>query len=61
MVGSILTGQSISDKTEGIGLNGIVYHPNGYFLVDNSYTGRIYKVDAKNSENVTQVMIDQYF
>ena len=42
-------------------MNGIVYHPNGYFLVDNSNTGRIYKVDAKNPGNVTQVMIDQYF
>lgn len=28
-------------KTEGIGLNGIVYHPAGFVLVSNSNTGHI--------------------
>ncbi|RFS17667.1 gluconolaconase [Emticicia sp. C21] len=48
-------------ETEGIGLNGIVYHPDGFLLVDNSGTGRIYKVDIQNPKNVSQVGIDQYF
>ena len=48
-------------ETEGNGLNGIVYHPGGFLLVDNSNTGRIYKVDIKQPSIVTQVKIDQYF
>ncbi len=48
-------------ETAGIGLNGIVYHPGGFLLVDNSNTGQIYKVDMANPENVTKVATDQYF
>jgi sugar lactone lactonase YvrE len=48
-------------ETEGIGVNGIVYHPNGYLLVDNTNTGRIYKVDINNPQNVQRVDIEQYF
>ena len=48
-------------ETEGIGINGIVYHPGGFLLVDNSNTGRIYKVDINNPQNVQKVGIDQYF
>ncbi|MGZ8551294.1 MAG: hypothetical protein ACXWV2_11555 [Chitinophagaceae bacterium] len=48
-------------ETEGIGINGIVYHPGGFLLVDNSNTGRIYKVDINNPALVEKVMIDQYF
>jgi sugar lactone lactonase YvrE len=48
-------------ETEGVGLNGIVYHPDGYLLVDNSNTGQIYKVDLNNPQNVQKVAINQYF
>ena len=48
-------------KTEGIGLNGIVFHPDGYLLVDNGATGGLYKVDIKNPSNVTKVLVDQFF
>lgn len=48
-------------ETEGIGLNGIVYHPDGYLLVDNSGTGKIYKVDVNNPGNVQEVKTEQYF
>ncbi len=48
-------------ETEGVGLNGIVVHPDGFLLVDNTATGRIYKVDMANPKNVQQVRIDQYF
>lgn len=48
-------------KTEGYGLNGIVYHPSGFLLVDNSNTGRVYKVDINNPANPKIVVIDQYF
>jgi sugar lactone lactonase YvrE len=48
-------------ETEGFGLNGIVVHPDGFLLVDNSNTGRIYKVDLKDPSKVSKVRIDQYF
>jgi len=34
-------------ETKGIGLNGIVYHPGGFLLVDNSNTGQIFKVEIQ--------------
>ncbi len=48
-------------KTEGVGINGIVYHPAGFLLVDNSNTGRIYKVSTVNPQDVSVVQIEQYF
>jgi len=48
-------------ETEGIGVNGIVYHPAGFLLVDNSNTGQVYKVDIKNPSDVQKVETDQYF
>ncbi|HYF68784.1 MAG TPA: gluconolaconase [Ohtaekwangia sp.] len=48
-------------KTEGIGINGIVFHPDGFLLVDNSNTGRIYKVSTANPQDVAIVEIEQYF
>lgn len=47
--------------TKGVGLNGIVYHPGGFLLVNNNHTGRIYKVDINNPQQVQKVGIDQYF
>jgi DNA-binding beta-propeller fold protein YncE len=48
-------------ETEGFGINGIVYHPGGFLLVDNSNTGRVYKVDINNPRLVQKVDIEQYF
>ncbi|MGV3704777.1 MAG: hypothetical protein ACO1NU_05305 [Arcticibacter sp.] len=47
-------------ETEDIGVNGIVYHPAGFLLVDNSNTGQVYKVDIKNPSDVQKVETDQY-
>jgi sugar lactone lactonase YvrE len=47
--------------TEGIGINGIVYHKGGFLLVDNSATGLIYKVSISNPQDVQKIMADQYF
>ena len=47
--------------TKGVGLNGIVYHPDGFLLVDNSHTGRIYKVNVNNPQQIQKVDIEQYF
>ena len=48
-------------KTKGIGLNGIVYHPDGYLLVCSSGTGAIYKVNINNPAQVQKVSVDQFF
>jgi len=48
-------------ETEGIGVNGIVFHPEGYLLVDNSNTGQLYKIDINNPSKVQKVAVDQYF
>jgi hypothetical protein len=48
-------------KTEGVGVNGIVFHPDGFLIVDNSAKGQLYKVDLKNPKDVKKILIDQYF
>ena len=48
-------------QTMGVGLNGIVYHPEGYLVACSSSTGQFYKVDIQNPENVRKVSIDQFF
>ncbi|MDN3725496.1 gluconolaconase [Aequorivita sp. SDUM287046] len=48
-------------KTKGVGLNGIVWHPDGYLLAVNSGTGILYKIDAKQPTDVRKVNTDQYF
>jgi sugar lactone lactonase YvrE len=48
-------------KTEGIGINGIVWHPAGFLLTASSGTGQIYKVDISNPKNVSKVMAEQFF
>lgn len=47
--------------TQGVGINGIVYHPDGYLIVDNSAKGQLYKIDIKNPANVQRIAVDQYF
>ncbi len=47
--------------TEGIGLNGIVFHPDGYLIADNSNTGQLYKIDIKDPTNVQKIKTEQYF
>lgn len=37
------------------GLNGIVYHPNGYLIVANTGQSKLYKVDLQNGNVVTEV------
>ncbi|MCK8490410.1 MULTISPECIES: gluconolaconase [Spirosoma] len=37
------------------GLNGIVYHPNGYLIVAVTSAGKLYKVDLKNGNAISEV------
>jgi sugar lactone lactonase YvrE len=43
----------------GFGLNGIVFHPDGYLLVAKSDNGAIYKVPLSNPAGFTQVSTSQ--
>jgi sugar lactone lactonase YvrE len=44
-----------------IGLNGIVYHPDGFLLTANSTRGSILKISVANPTQVAIVKIDQFF
>jgi sugar lactone lactonase YvrE len=48
-------------ETGGIGLNGIVYNPAGYLLVNSTGKGMLFKVDINNPQNVQQVKLPMYF
>lgn len=37
------------------GLNGIVYHPDGYLIVAQTGAGKLYKVDLSNGNAITEV------
>lgn len=39
----------------GFGLNGIVYHPDGYLVVAQTAAGKLYKVDLQNANTVSEV------
>ncbi|WP_129715261.1 gluconolaconase [Pedobacter sp. SYP-B3415] len=47
--------------TEGVGLNGIVYHPSGYLIVDNSAKGQLFRIDLSNPKQVQQIKTDRFF
>ena len=48
-------------KSEDVGLNGIVYHPQGFLLVDHNTNGVLYKIDMKNPKNITTVKMKTLF
>lgn len=50
---------SDSFKGEGFNLNGIVYHKDGYLLVDKSSDGSLWKVDVKDPKLVSQVALSE--
>jgi sugar lactone lactonase YvrE len=53
--------QSDMFKTNGVGLNGIAWHPGNFLLVSSSGKGCVFKVDANNPSNVQKVKLDQFF
>lgn len=52
---SILVRDDVKFSSPTFGLNGIVYHPNGYLIVANTGQGKLYKVDLRNGNAVTEV------
>ncbi|KAH9617226.1 hypothetical protein KSS87_016665, partial [Heliosperma pusillum] len=39
-----------------VGLNGIVYHPDGYLLVIHTFSGTLYKIDLKKGDHAIQLV-----
>jgi len=45
------------EVTEGkFGLNGIVYHPGGFLMVSHYDSGKLFKIDVNNPENIKELM-----
>ncbi|MDB5239914.1 MAG: gluconolaconase [Spirosoma sp.] len=53
---SILVKDDVRFSSPTFGLNGIVYHPNGYLIVANTGQGKLYKVDLRNGNAVSEVV-----
>ena len=52
---SILVRDDVLFSSPTFGLNGIVYHPNGYLVVANTGRGKLFKVDLKNGNAISEV------
>jgi glutamine cyclotransferase len=52
---SILLRDDVRFTSATFGLNGIVYHPDGYLIVANTGQGKRYKVDLANGNAVSEV------
>lgn len=46
-------------KGEGFNLNGIVYHKDGYLLVDKSSDGSLWKIDVKDPSKMSRVALSE--
>jgi sugar lactone lactonase YvrE len=53
---SILVRDDVRFTSPTFGLNGIVYHPNGYLIVANTGQGKLYKVDLMNGNAVSEIV-----
>lgn len=40
-----------------VGLNGIVYHPDGYLIVIHTFSGNLFKIDISKGDEVKQIKI----
>ncbi|MCX6214431.1 SMP-30/gluconolactonase/LRE family protein [Spirosoma sp.] len=52
---SILVRDDVRFASPTFGLNGIAYHPDGYLIVANTGQGKLYKVDLKNGNAISEV------
>ena len=48
-------------KTVDVGLNGIVWHPDGYLIAAHTTNGALYKIDLKKPDNITRVNTAFFF
>lgn len=48
-------------SSEDVGLNGILYHPQGFLLAAHNTSGVLYKIDMKNPKNIAAVKLNTLF
>lgn len=46
-------------KGEAFNLNGIVYHPDGYLLVNKHNSGQLFRISLKDPEQITEVKLPE--
>ncbi len=54
---SVLVRDNVKFFSPAFGLNGIVYHPNGFLIVANAGQGKLYKVDLANGNTISEILI----
>lgn len=52
---SVLVRDNINFSSPNFGLNGILYHPDGYLIVANTGQEKLFKVDLKNGNMVSEI------
>lgn len=52
----VLVRDNVKFSSPAFGLNGIVYHPNGYLIVANAGQGKLYKVDLSNGNAISEII-----
>ena len=55
---SVLVRDETNFSNANFGLNGIVYHPDGYLIVANTGKGKLFKVNLQNGNLVTEILLD---
>ncbi|SEI40842.1 Sugar lactone lactonase YvrE [Dyadobacter koreensis] len=53
--GSVLVRDETNFSSPNFGLNGIVYHPDGYLIVANTGQGKLFKVDLQKNNLITEI------
>ena len=53
---SVLVRDNDKFSSATFGLNGIVYHPNGYLIVANTGQRKLYKVDLQNGNAISEIV-----
>ena len=53
--GSVLVRDNDNFSHENFGLNGIVYHPDGYLIVANTGKQKLFKIDLKNGNAISEI------
>ncbi|TDE14411.1 SMP-30/gluconolactonase/LRE family protein [Dyadobacter psychrotolerans] len=52
---SVLVRDNVNFSSPNFGLNGILYHPDGYLIVANTGQGKLFKVNLKNNNSVSEI------
>lgn len=60
MKASVLTRSDLF-KSEDVGLNGIVWHPDGYLIVAHNSNGQLFKIDLAQPDRVSKIQIKTFF